>query len=102
MRNHWLDVLGVGKFIHAEQLGLLDWQNNLHRTITMTTPRAAAKRDRDNRLFAMLLHDEWIRRCEISLDDGVYYNGWLYTQATYTRASAGYCYALALREIAGG
>ena len=68
----------------------------------MTTPRTAAKRERDNRLYAMLLREEWERRCAISLDDGVYYNGWLSTQATYTPSSRGFCYALALREIAGG
>ena len=79
----------------------------------MTTPRAAAKRERENRLFARLLVEEYLRRPGIALPDwpshgnkeyGTYYpaeqyHDFLRAQATHKRASAGYCYSLALKQI---
>ena len=67
----------------------------------MTSPKVAAKRDRDNRLFARLIAQEYFLRL-LEAPCGQEYLAFIRAQATHKRASAGYCYALALREIAGG
>ena len=66
----------------------------------MTSPRTAAKRDKDNRLFAGLLALEHGERALNG--DGDAYLAFIRAQATYTKSSRGWCYALALREITHG
>ena len=93
----------------------------------MTTPRTAAKRERDNRLFARLLVEEYERRKLAKKTAKVVFYGPLITsgfignsefryityppmdylafiraQATYTKSSRGWCYALALKAITHG
>ena len=75
----------------------------------MTTPRTAAKRERDNRLFARLIVENWLAHplpltwnlmSDAPLYSGAEYLQWIRAQATNKPNSRGYCYALALRAIA--
>ena len=76
----------------------------------MTSPKMAAKRERDNRLYAMLLVEEYEDRLYCPEDTTLAaidvrrftYLAFLRAQATYTKSSRGWCYALALRQITGG